>query len=144
MAIGSRVPCGVLPAAGKGVTQQAPRFPSRLAVKAEGVTRIIPLSEVDWFETEGNYVRLHSASASYLIRKTVVRLEDELDPNHFARVHRRYLVNVDRVVALENAAGGDAKIVMRDGVQLRLSRTFRARFLARMLTDHSNVDELDD
>ena len=53
----------------------------------------------------------------------------------FARIHRRVLENVDRVVGLEPWFGGDAVVLLRDGTKLRLSRNFREAFLARMLGD---------
>jgi two-component system LytT family response regulator len=99
------------------------------------------IADVDWFETDGNYVRLHVGKSSFLIRSTATRLQEELDPERFARIHRRYLVNLDRVVGLEPWFGGDAVVVMRDGTKLRLSRNFRESFLARMLGDHTESAE---
>jgi two-component system LytT family response regulator len=109
----------------------------RVAVKKNGATRIIPIADVNWFETDGNYIRVHVDQGSYLIRNTATRLQEELDPDRFVRIHRRYLVNLDRVVGLEPWFGGDAVVVMRDGTKLRLSRHFRDGFNARMLSDHS-------
>jgi len=96
---------------------------------------------VDWFETDGNYVRVHVGKSTYLIRSTANRLQEELDPARFARIHRRYLVNVDRVVGLEPWFGGDAVVLLRDGTKLRLSRNFREDFLGRMLGDQSESAE---
>jgi two-component system LytT family response regulator len=113
------------------------RYYERVAVKSNGATRIMQIGEIDWFETDGNYIRLHVGKSSYLIRNTATRLQEELDPNRFARIHRRYIVNLDRVVGLEPWFGGDAVVILRDGSKLRLSRNFREEFLARMLSDHS-------
>jgi two-component system LytT family response regulator len=121
--------------------RQPTRYHERVAVKTNGATRIIQIGEVDWFETDGNYIRLHVGKSSYLIRNTAARLQEELDPRYFARIHRRYIVNVDRVVGLEPWFGGDAVVVLRDGAKLRLSRNFRESFLARMLSDHSESGE---
>jgi two-component system LytT family response regulator len=121
--------------------RHAPRYHERVAVKTNGATRIIQIGEVDWFETDGNYIRLHVGKSSYLIRNTAARLQEELDPRYFARIHRRYIVNIDRVVGLEPWFGGDAVVVLRDGTKLRLSRNFRESFLARMLSDHSESGE---
>jgi two-component system LytT family response regulator len=115
----------------------SPRYYERVAVKSNGATRIMQIGEIDWFETDGNYVRLHVGKNNYLIRNTATRLQEELDPNRFARIHRRYIVNLDRVVGLEPWFGGDAVVILRDGAKLRLSRNFREDFLARMLSDHS-------
>ena len=112
-------------------------FFERVAVKSDGGTRILQIADVDWFETDGNYVRVHVGKNTYLIRSTANRLQEELDPARFARIHRRFLVNVDRVVGLEPWFGGDAVVLLRDGTKLRLSRNFREEFLGRMLGDHS-------
>jgi two-component system, LytTR family, response regulator len=117
--------------------RKASPFFERVAVKTDGATRVMQIADVDWFETDGNYVRLHVGKSSYLIRSTATRLQEELDPDRFARIHRRYLVNLDRVVGLEPWFGGDAVVLLRDGTKLRLSRNFREAFLARMLGDHT-------
>jgi two-component system, LytTR family, response regulator len=121
--------------------KKASSFFERVAVKTDGVTRVMQIADVDWFETDGNYVKLHVGKSSFLIRSTATRLQEELDPERFARIHRRYLVNLDRVVGLEPWFGGDAVVVMRDGTKLRLSRNFRESFLGRMLGDHTESAE---
>ena len=112
-----------------------PRYPDRLAVRGSESTRILPVSDVDGFETYGKYVRVHVGRATYLIRTTATQLMEELDPHRFARIHRRYLVNLDRVTEIQPWFGGDAVIVLRDGTKLRLSRFYKDDFNARMLTD---------
>src|SRR6188768_1217140 len=103
-----------------GARPASPFF-ERVAVKSDGGTRILQIADVDWFETDGNYVRVHVGKSTYLIRSTANRLQEELDPARFARIHRRFLVNVDRVVGLEPWFGGDAVVLLRDGTKLRLS-----------------------
>jgi two-component system LytT family response regulator len=56
------------------------RYPERLAVRTSESTRILQMADVDWFETYGNYVRVHAGRATYLIRSTATRLMEELDP----------------------------------------------------------------
>jgi two-component system, LytTR family, response regulator len=123
-----------------GAKPASPYF-ERVAVKSDGGTRILQIADVDWFETDGNYVRVHVGKSTYLIRSTANRLQEELDPARFARIHRRFLVNVDRVVGLEPWFGGDAVVLLRDGTKLRLSRNFREEFLGRMLGDQGEGGE---
>ena len=131
----------VLGREGDAPAKAASPFFERVAVKSDGGTRILQIADVDWFETDGNYVRVHVGKNTYLIRSTANRLQEELDPARFARIHRRYLVNVDRVVGLEPWFGGDAVVLLRDGTKLRLSRNFREEFLGRMLGDQSETGE---
>ena len=115
------------------------RYAERLAVRNNESTRILQVADVDWFETYGNYVRVHVGRATYLIRTTATQLMEELDPHRFARIHRRYLVNLDRVVEIQPWFGGDAVVVLRDGTKLRLSRFYKEAFNARMLNDGSDA-----
>ena len=126
---------------GEAAARTTSPFFERVAVKTDGATRILQIADVDWFETDGNYVRVHVGKSTYLIRSTANRLQEELDPRRFARIHRRFLVNIDRVVGLEPWFGGDAIVLLRDGSKLRLSRNYREAFLALMLGDHSEAVE---
>ena len=110
----------------------------QIAVKVDGAVRILRVDDVDWLETEGNYVRIHVGKESYLLRQTAARMESDLDPRRFVRVHRRYLVNLSRVVEVQPWFGGDAVLVLRDGSKLRLSRTYREHFHSRLLSDRGD------
>jgi two-component system LytT family response regulator len=89
---------------------------------------------VDWVESEANYVRLHVGPASYLIRGNLGKLEEKLAAFGFVRVHRRFLVNVDRVTEVQPWFGGDAILVLSNNAKVRLSRTFREPFERRFLS----------
>jgi len=104
----------------------------RVAVKVDGVLKIIRTADIDWWETDGNYIRLHVRGTSHLIRMTAASLEPQLDPRSFIRIHRRYIVNVDRIVAVQPSFAGDAIIGLRNGAKLRLSRTYRERLHTRL------------
>ncbi len=114
---------------------QVPAHLDRIAVRVDGSLRIVRAADVDWFETDGNYLRLHMGRASHLIRSTAAELERQLDPRQFARIHRRYLVNLDRVAEVQPWFAGDAVVILKDGTKLRLARSHRAAFHARLLGD---------
>jgi two-component system LytT family response regulator len=90
-------------------------------------TRFVPLSEIDWFEADGNYIVVHSGGQRYRTRGTINGIEAGLDPRQFARIHRRVVVNMDRVRELSPLPGGDGLLRLGGGATLRLSRTYRAR-----------------
>lgn len=106
----------------------------RIIVKDRDRMRLVRAQDVEWIESEGNYVRLHVGSASHLVRGNLSRLEDKLAAYGFLRVHRRYLVNLDRVSEVQPWFGGDAVLVLGNGARVRLSRTFRESFEARFLS----------
>jgi two-component system LytT family response regulator len=101
--------------------------PLRVLVREGRRTRFVPLSEVDWFEADGNYIRVHAAREQYRTRGTITAIENALDPRQFVRIHRRIVVNMERVREMSPLPGGDGLLVLGDGSTLRLSRTYRAR-----------------
>lgn len=102
-----------------------PTFLERLVIKNNGHLFFLKTDEVDWFEAEGNYVRLHAGKESCLLRDTISSLESQLDPKKFVRVHRSAIVNIDRIQELQPWFHGEYRIVMQDGAQLTLSRSYR-------------------
>lgn len=99
----------------------------RLVIKMNGHVFFIKADEIDWLEAEGNYVRLHAGKESYLLRDTISALESQLDPKKFIRVHRSAIVNIDRITELQPWFHGEYRIILREGVQLTLSRTYREK-----------------
>lgn len=101
--------------------------PLRVLVREGRRTRFVPLADVDWFEADGNYIRVHTGGEKYRTRGTITAIEAALDPRQFVRIHRRVVVNMDRVREMSPLPGGDGLLVLGDGSTLRLSRTYRSR-----------------
>ncbi len=101
--------------------------PTRVLVREGRRTRFVPLAEVDWFEADGNYIVVRAGAETFRTRGTVSAIERVLDPAQFVRIHRRTVVNMDRVRELAPLPGGDGLLTLGDGTTLRLSRTYRAR-----------------
>jgi two-component system, LytTR family, response regulator len=104
-------------------------YATRLLVRHGDRLEFLPVTEVDWFEAAGNYVRAHVGTHSEQIRITLARLLDRLDPAAFARIHRSTVVNLGRVQAMYPWYGGDYTAVLTDGRELRVSRHYRAGLL---------------
>lgn len=109
----------------------------RIGVRADGILRIIKTTDIDFLESQGNYVALHAGTSRYMVRTTIGDIEAQLDPNHFVRIHRRFIINLDRVREVHPWFSGDAVVVMTSGVQLRLSRSYRDRFHSRIGGDNA-------
>jgi two-component system, LytTR family, response regulator len=99
----------------------------RLVIKMNGHVFFVKTEDIDWLEAEGNYVRLHAGKESYLLRDTISALESQLDPKQFVRVHRSAIVNIDRIQELQPWFHGEYRIILREGVQLTLSRSYREK-----------------
>ncbi len=121
---------------GRPTTEQPVAEPARhierIAVRADGRIFFVRPSEVDWCESAGNYVKLHVGRVVHVIRETLSNLEERLDPSAFIRIHRRLIVNVDRIHELQPWFGGDQIVILKDGSRLRLSRTFREKVAERL------------
>jgi two-component system LytT family response regulator len=103
------------------------RYSERLVVKSGGRIFFLKTEEVDWIAAEGNYVRLHVKTDSFLLRTTITNLETHLDPSKFARIHRSQIVNIDRIRELRPWWHGEYQVLLKDGSQLTLSRSYRHR-----------------
>lgn len=97
----------------------------RLMIKSGGRIHVIRTAEIDWCEASGNYVGLHVGAHCHLVRDTMAHLESELDARQFMRIHRKAIVNVDRVQELQPSFNGEYVVVLRGGTRLTLSRGYR-------------------
>lgn len=99
----------------------------RFLVKKGGRVILVPAEEVDWIEAASDYVRLHVGHESHLLRETMSRMEEQLDPRRFVRIHRSTIVNVERIRELHPHFNREYVVVLRDGTELKLSRGYRDR-----------------
>lgn len=98
----------------------------QLVVRDGGRTLVIPYDDIIWIEAEDYYVRVHTAGRRTLVRLTLKNLALDLDHARFVRVHRSAIVNLACVREVEPLASGDQRLVLSDGTELRVSRTYRA------------------
>jgi two-component system LytT family response regulator len=101
----------------------------RLLVRGAGAIEVVPVTDLDWIEADGDYVRLHTAGKEHLLRERLHALERRLDPEQFVRTHRSYLVRIDRIRQLKLDEDGDGSVVLTGGELLPFSRTHRERLL---------------
>jgi two-component system LytT family response regulator len=102
-----------------------PQYLDRLVINTNDRVFVIRTEEIDWIEAEGNYVRIHFGKGSSLLRETLSHLASQLDPRKFPRIHRSQIVNIDRIQELQPWSHRDYRIILRNGTQLALSRTYR-------------------
>lgn len=108
------------------------RYLDRILIKTGGKAIFLKVEEIDWIEAEGDYVKLHVGSQQHLLRDTMKRLESQLDPKRFLRVHRSAIVNLDRIKELHPYFHGDYMILLQDGTEIKLSRTRRKQMEERL------------
>lgn len=100
--------------------------PERLEIKDGARTILLDPAEILWLEAAGNYVELHTASATHLARGALASFEAKLAPRGFVRVHRSRLVNRARLSAFKPTPSGDLELTLDDGRTLAASRRYRA------------------
>lgn len=105
----------------------------RLVAKKRRKEFLINTEDVDWIEASGNYANLHHPDGIFPVRASMTELERRLETSQFARVHRSYIVNLDRIGEIEPTDGGDYLIHMKDGATVRFSRRYRAALKGRLL-----------
>jgi two-component system LytT family response regulator len=113
----------------RALEQVAPARPrvERFLVKDQGRSHFVAAADVEWIEAAGNYLKLHTAGGTHLVRATMKEIESRLDPARFVRVHRTSIVNVDRIRYLEPWSHGDQLMVLQSGEKVMLSRRYRDR-----------------
>jgi two-component system LytT family response regulator len=109
-----------------------PSYLARFVASLAGRLRVIPVEDVIWIEAADNYVQVHTAAGSALVRETMKTLEARLDPARFVRVHRSAIVAIGRVRELRPLDSGDYKVVLDGGHATTMSRTYRDEVLRRI------------
>jgi two-component system, LytTR family, response regulator len=102
----------------------------RLVVRVGSRILFVPVEEVDWVDADGNYARLHVGQKSYLMRETMNRLQERLDPQQYLRIHRSTIVNVDRIQEIQPMFKGNYVVILRDGTRLTTTRGYRENLQA--------------
>ncbi len=119
-------------AAVAGSATAGPGFVERFLVRIGERTVLVPVQDVRWLQSDGNYVDLHTPNGTHTIRETLTSVEARLDPARFIRIHRRVIVAIDFIKEMRPWFAGDQVLVLRDGTKLRVTRTRREAVSARL------------
>ncbi|WP_103020837.1 LytR/AlgR family response regulator transcription factor [Salinibacter altiplanensis] len=96
----------------------------RFTVRSRDRIYFVDAEDVQWIESEGDYVALHDGDDAHLVRKTMKKLEEQLDADRFLRVHRSYIVNVEHIDELRPLDHGTYQLRMASGTPLKTSRGY--------------------
>jgi two-component system, LytTR family, response regulator len=100
---------------------------TRVLVRDGPRVHVLPVETIDYVEAQDDYVALHVGGRVHLKQQTIGALEAGLDPSRFIRIHRSYLLNVDRLSRIELIAKDSRIAILRDGSRLPLSRSGHSR-----------------
>ena len=104
----------------------------RLVIRNRGQVLFVNVTDIDWIEAAGYYACLHVAGETHILRRTLSELERDLGEDHFVRIHRSIIVNLERVHGLEARETGEHEVVLKSKVRVKLSRRFRKRLQDRL------------
>ncbi|HEX8252423.1 MAG TPA: LytTR family DNA-binding domain-containing protein [Thermoanaerobaculia bacterium] len=104
-------------------------YPDRFLVrKSHGRRVIVKTVDIEWIGAERNYIRLYTQDGSHLMREAISRIEEQLDPKRYARIHRSAIVNLEFVKELATDADGSLFVTMRSAQRLSVGDSYRDAF----------------
>ncbi len=103
--------------------QRPEGFDDRIVVKDGSLVHVIPADSIDYIEAQDDYIAIHCGSQSYLKKQTLSQVEERLDPAKFIRIHRSFILRLDRLSRIELYAKDSRMAILRNGKQIPISRS---------------------
>jgi len=107
------------------VENLGPKEPSRLAIRDGGRTTWVNQDDIEWIDAAGDYMCVQAGGVTYIMRKTMKELEQELDNSILQRIHRSTIVNIRQVREMESHINGEYFLTLDSGHRVKLSRTYK-------------------
>lgn len=110
----------------------SPRYEKLINVKDRGQIFRVDVDTIERIDAAGDYMCIHTADNSLILRETMKDLEKRLDPRIFKRVHRSAIVNLNQVREVKPHTNGECFLILESGAQVKVSRSYRdvvARFI---------------
>ena len=102
---------------------QSPSQHERIVVKTGTKVKIIPVADVEYLQADDDYVSVITKEGSYLKNKTMSFFEQTLDPNHFVRVHRSYIVAIQQITRIDPYEKDAHLAILKSGAKIPVSKT---------------------
>jgi two-component system LytT family response regulator len=99
--------------------------PSHLSIKDGRETTHVSIGDIVWIDAAGDYLCIHTLEETHILRGTMKKLEEILDPARFVRVHRSTIVNGQHVKSMRSHTNGEYFLTLDCDKELKLSRTYR-------------------
>ncbi|MFN2498596.1 MAG: LytR/AlgR family response regulator transcription factor [Pyrinomonadaceae bacterium] len=107
------------------IENQQAKYSGRVAIKESSRIFFLNVGEIDWIDSQGNYVQIHTEGSAYLLRETMKGIETKLDSEKFVRIRRSTIVRIEQIKELAPLFNGEYAVILRDGTQLTSSRRYR-------------------
>jgi two-component system LytT family response regulator len=86
------------------------------------------LGDIRYFESHGNYVKVYFEKHKPMILRSLNSLEERLDPNHYFRANRKYIINLNYIDTIENWFNGGLQVTLEENVKIEISRRQAIKF----------------
>ena len=104
--------------------EQAQEYTTQFAIRAGSRIQVVYEKNVLWVSAARDYAELHTPTGAFLVRETMLSLQQRLDPARFVRIHRSRIVRWDQIVELTRQENGEYRVKLLDGTEHRSSRTY--------------------
>lgn len=99
----------------------------RLLVRDGTNVHVIPVEQIDFIEAQDDYVCIRAEGKKHLKQEPLASLEEQLDPKQFVRIHRSFILNIERIAKIEPYAKDSRVAILKDGTSLQVSRAGYAK-----------------
>ena len=106
--------------------EESEKITNRLVVKKNGRWVFIEKSDINWFKSEGNYLKIFYGTEWVMVRGTMKGMLKKLDSNLFYRVNRSTIINANFIRAFEPWYNGEYTITLLDGIKVNTSKTYKS------------------
>ena len=128
LARGEKPPAGEL-----AVTARLPGQRSgRVLVRDGSRVHVLPIEKIDYVQAQDDYVSFRCDGKDYLKDQTLAQVEATVDPARFVRIHRSFILNLDRLSRVEVDERENRVAILADGRRLPVSRAGYARLSERL------------
>jgi len=101
----------------------SPQQHERIVVKTGTKVKIIPVADVQYLQADDDYVSVFTQEGSFLKNKTMSFFEQTLDPRHFVRVHRSYILSVQEITRIDPYEKDSHLAILKSGAKIPVSKT---------------------
>lgn len=101
------------------------KYLKRIMIRASDRVYFINVENIEYIEAEGNYVGIHANGKKHLLRETMTNMEKRLHPEHFVRIHRSMIININEIAELQPWFHGDHLVILRSGQKVTMSRNYK-------------------
>ena len=99
----------------------------RVLIREQGRVHVLPVERIDFVEAQDDYLCFVSGGKRQRKQQTMAEIEAQLDRARFVRIHRSFLLNIDRLARIEPYAKDSWLAILADGSKLPVSRTGYSR-----------------